>query len=367
MLSAALTDVCGHLCATWLVFPPRSWIKCSVKTLIFHGPAVPSTWSHPFSAAFPFASVYPAVSSARALFLPTLSPRVVLLPCTPTLLKQRSCCFAHPCARTRSRCRRYWPFPPLRSARRWRAKVAAKGRVRAALVEHMKAEQWPRLRRSLSRETQSAQRSPSPRDPLRAVAEASDRQDVERGRSHPIMLCAVIKTIWCFRRTQPPPRLLHLEITVWLPGRSGAALGSIPTFPPKLLFCLCILPAVSRLDAGGWRFFPGRVSASACISLSLLMESLLKISHFISQMMPGSSIRHFVLIDLTSVSVQVTSGLGEEPELPSDRAGPGQSPAWYLHQLRCLVDVLLNVRLCERDGRSVSGACSGFTKTEADG
>lgn len=63
------------------------------------------------------------------------------------------------------------------------------------------------------------------------------------------------------------------------------------------------------------------------------MESLLKISNFISQKMPSSSIRHFVLIDLTSVSVQVTSGLGEEPKLRSDGAGLGQSCAWYLHEL----------------------------------
>lgn len=78
----------------------------------------------------------------------------------------------------------------------------------------------------------------------------------------------------------------------------------------------------------------GRVSASVCISLSLLMESLLKISHFISQKIPGGgSIRHFVLIDLTSVGMQVGSGLGEEPNLPSDGAGLGQSCAWYLHEL----------------------------------
>ena len=119
-----------------------------------------------------------------------------------------------------------------------------------------------------------------------------------------------------------------------VPWQDWSSTGVDPDFPTKaLFFFLYVLQAVSRLDAGGWHFFPGRVSASACVSLSLLMESLLKISHFISRKMPGSSGRHFVLIDLTSVGVQVTSGLGEEPKLPSDRVGLGQSCAWYLHEL----------------------------------
>lgn len=160
---------------------------------------------------------------------------------------------------------------------------------------------------------------------------------------------------------------LYTEIIMWfiiyrnyhvVPWQDWSSAGVDPDFPTKALFFFFfyILQAVSRLDAGGWHFFPGRVSGSTCISLSLLMESLLKISNFISQKMPSSSIRHFVLIDLTSVSVQVTSGLGEEPKLRSDGAGLGQSCAWYLHELWHLVDGLLNKCLYKRDGRSVSEA-----------
>lgn len=88
-----------------------------------------------------------------------------------------------------------------------------------------------------------------------------------------------------------------------------------------------LLLAASCLDAGCWHLSPGRASAHAC--LSHLMQSLLRAAPLISQKMPSSSSSlPCVLVALAAAAaVQLTAGLGEEPELPSDRAGLGQSRA----------------------------------------
>lgn len=59
---------------------------------------------------------------------------------------------------------------------------------------------------------------------------------------------------------------------MWLPGRTAAPLGLILTFPQKLPF----FPLRFSRQFHAWMRGSGKVSASACISLSLLMESLFK-------------------------------------------------------------------------------------------
>lgn len=67
VLCAALTDVCGHFCATCLVFPLRSWIKCSVKTLVFHGPVICFHLESSFLCWFSFCQCPPSACSAPAV------------------------------------------------------------------------------------------------------------------------------------------------------------------------------------------------------------------------------------------------------------------------------------------------------------
>lgn len=88
---------------------------------------------------------------------------------------------------------------------------------------------------------------------------------------------------------------------MWFPGSSRAALGSILTSPRKLFdFAVPF--------AGGCTPGCRRLAFSSCVSRSLLMEPSLQTSHFISQKVPGSSTRRFVLVEFRGCAGYVGAG-----------------------------------------------------------